>query len=65
MAIGWGECDWCFSPSFRAEWERRFPEASVRRFEHAGHYLFEDAAEGFVDFLTDFIDRQRDPARGA
>lgn len=55
FAILWGECDWCFTPRFREEWERRFPDAQVRRFELAGHYLFEDAAEGVVDFIEEFL----------
>ncbi len=56
-AILWGERDWCFHPGFRAEWERRFPRASVRRFEHASHYLFEDEREGFVLALQEFLDQ--------
>lgn len=55
MALLWGECDWCFSPTFRREWERRFPAARVQLFQHAGHYLFEDAAEGVVDAIQEFL----------
>ena len=55
MRILWGERDWCFTTSFCDEWERRFPAASVRRFQHAGHYLFEDAAEGVVDSIQSFV----------
>ena len=35
----------------------RFPEARVRRFEDAGHYVFEDAAEGVVAELEGFLAR--------
>jgi haloalkane dehalogenase len=55
----WGERDWVFTPRFRAEWERRFPEARVVRFEDAGHYLFEDRAEDFVRELAAFLDQRR------
>ena len=47
----WGERDWVFTPRFREEWQRRFPRAAVTRFERAGHYLFEDEPEGYVDAL--------------
>lgn len=44
----WGARDWVFTERMLAEWRRRFPEASVARFEHAGHYLFEDEPAAFV-----------------
>ena len=44
----WGMRDWVFTPRFLAEWQRRFPRASVARFERAGHYLFEDEPVAFV-----------------
>lgn len=44
----WGLHDWVFTPGMLAEWQRRFPGAEVTRFEHAGHYLFEDEPEAFV-----------------
>lgn len=47
-ALVWGERDWCFTPAFREEWERRFPAATVDRVEHAGHYLMEDAPERVI-----------------
>ncbi len=53
--ILWGERDWVFTARFRAEWERRFPGARSVRFEHAGHYLFEDEAEAFVRELAAFL----------
>lgn len=48
MALVWGERDWCFTPAFREEWERRFPGATVDRVEDAGHYLMEDAPERVI-----------------
>jgi len=44
----WGARDWVFTPRFLEAWQRRFPGASVRSFEDAGHYLFEDRAEDYV-----------------
>jgi pimeloyl-ACP methyl ester carboxylesterase len=55
--ILWGERDWCFTPEFREEWERRLPGAEVHRFESAGHYVFEDAGDEIVHELTDFLAR--------
>lgn len=52
--IGWGERDWCFTPLFRQEWERRFPKAQVHRFPEAGHYVLEDAHEALLPLIRDF-----------
>jgi pimeloyl-ACP methyl ester carboxylesterase len=54
MQILWGEKDWCFTPAFREEWQRRFPHAYVHKFEEAGHYLIEDEPEGVVARIRDF-----------
>lgn len=48
----WGARDWVFTPAMLDEWQRRFPRASVTRFEQAGHYLFEDEPQAFVAALT-------------
>ena len=47
----WGMRDWVFTERYLREWQRRFPRAAVRRFEHAGHYLFEDEPAAFVTEL--------------
>jgi haloalkane dehalogenase len=57
MLILWGERDWCFTPSFREEWRRRFPAAIVRSFADAGHYLMEDARDGVLDAMEGFLSR--------
>lgn len=54
-AIAWGERDWCFTPAFRQEWQRRFPAAAVHRFEDAGHYVMEDAREGVLAALRELL----------
>lgn len=62
--ILWGERDWCFTPAFREEWERRLPRAEVRRLE-AAHYLFEDAPEAVESALRDFLTRNPLPEEAA
>ena len=54
MLILWGEQDWCFTPAFRAEWERRFPDARVQAWEDVGHYVMEDAPERVVHAVRAF-----------
>ena len=55
MLICWGMRDFVFDQWFLAEWRRRFPSAIVRRFERAGHYLLEDAAEAVIPLICDFV----------
>ncbi len=54
MRIAWGERDWCFTPAFREEWERRFPLAEVLALPDAGHYLLEDAHERVLPWLAEW-----------
>ena len=54
MLLLWGMRDWCFTPAFLAEFERRFPNAEVRRFDQAGHYLFEDARGEVIEAIRGF-----------
>jgi haloalkane dehalogenase len=42
--ILWGERDFVFDHHFLAEWKRRLPGATVRRYPNGGHYLLEDEA---------------------
>jgi len=57
MLILWGERDWCFTPAFREEWQRRFPDAEVKAFGDAGHYVMEDAREGVLEAMEGFLSR--------
>lgn len=43
MVLIWGEDDFCFTPEFRKEWQRRFPAAWVHAWKGVGHYVLEDA----------------------
>ena len=49
MLLLWGERDWCFTPQFRQEFERRFPTAESFPIADAGHYVFEDAHERMIE----------------
>jgi haloalkane dehalogenase len=53
--ILWGERDFCFAPPFRQRWEEIYPDAAVHRYEHAGHYLLEDAGPDVRQRIADFL----------
>ncbi|MEO0602667.1 MAG: alpha/beta fold hydrolase, partial [Myxococcota bacterium] len=53
--IAWGEQDWCFTPAFREEFERRLPNAEVERYDDAAHYLIEDVPERLLARLDQFL----------
>lgn len=55
MLLVWGEKDWCFTTDFLDEFERRFPAAETLRIPHAGHYVFEDAAEIILPRVREFV----------
>jgi haloalkane dehalogenase len=55
MLVLWGMNDFVFDHHFLEEWLRRFPEARVHRFPHAGHYLFEDEADAVSGLVRAFI----------
>lgn len=57
MLLAWGLRDFCFSPKYLAEWRRRFPDATVREYPAAGHYLLEDAGPELVSVIGKFIGR--------
>ncbi len=61
MLIGWGMRDFVFDVHFLREWERRFPEAEVHRYEDCGHYVLEDAADDLVPRITRFIEGGAQP----
>lgn len=54
LQILWGERDWCFTPHFREEWQKRFPNARLHRFDRAAHYLIEDEPEEVIARIRDF-----------
>jgi pimeloyl-ACP methyl ester carboxylesterase len=40
---------------FLSEWRRRFPDAKVKTFKDAGHYVLEDAADRIVPMVQNFL----------
>ncbi len=57
MLICWGDDDFCFTPAFRAEWQRRFPDAEVHAWDDVGHYVMEDAPERLLDHVDRFLEQ--------
>lgn len=55
MLLCWGDDDFCFTPSFRAQWQRRFPEAQVHAWPDVGHYVMEDAPDRTLDAMQAFF----------
>jgi haloalkane dehalogenase len=55
LLLVWGERDWCFTPEFLAEFQRRFPRAETLALADAGHYVFEDAWERIVPRMREFL----------
>ena len=55
MLICWGEHDFVFDTDYLAEWQRRFPDAEVHRFQDAGHYVLEDVPEKIVPLVQNFL----------
>jgi len=55
--ICWGMHDFVFDQDYLQEWQRRFENAEVHRFEDAGHYLLEDAADRLVPLIVRFLER--------
>jgi haloalkane dehalogenase len=55
MQILWGGKDWCFDDHFLAGWLGRFPAAQAFRFDHAGHYVLEDAHEEIAPRVVRFF----------
>ena len=55
MLICWGEQDFCFTPNFRREWQRRFPDATVHAWDDVGHYVIEDVPERLVSAMKAWL----------
>lgn len=55
MLICWGMNDFVFDQDFLAEWEQRFPQAQIHRFDDAGHYILEDASEDIIPLAKNFL----------
>jgi pimeloyl-ACP methyl ester carboxylesterase len=55
MLILWGEHDFVFDMDFLSEWQHRFPDAKVKTFKDAGHYVLEDAADRIIPMVRNFL----------
>jgi haloalkane dehalogenase len=55
MLILWGEHDIVFDMDFLLEWRRRFPDATVKTFKDAGHYVLEDEPDKILIQIEDFL----------
>jgi pimeloyl-ACP methyl ester carboxylesterase len=55
MLILWGEHDFVFDMDYLSQWRRRFPEAKVKTFKDAGHYVLEDEADRVVPIVRNFL----------
>lgn len=58
VLLAWGEKDFCFTPWFRDRWLERFPQARVRNYPSAGHYVLEDASEELLPEICRFVQEQ-------
>ncbi|PCJ60927.1 MAG: alpha/beta hydrolase [Planctomycetota bacterium] len=58
MHIFWGKKDFCFNDFFLEEWQKRFPNASVKEYAEAGHYVLEDANPEIIEDITSWISNQ-------
>jgi haloalkane dehalogenase len=56
MLICWGDDDFCFTPAFRQEWQRRFPAALTQHWPDVGHYVMEDAPERVLAAMESFLE---------
>jgi pimeloyl-ACP methyl ester carboxylesterase len=55
MLVCWGNDDFCFTPAFRLEWQRRFPDAKCLHWDDVGHYVMEDAPDRVIAARDDFL----------
>jgi len=53
--ILWGKRDFCFHDYFLNRWMEIYPQAIVKTFESAGHYVLEDAKDEIIKELKQFI----------
>jgi cis-3-alkyl-4-acyloxetan-2-one decarboxylase len=59
----WGMRDWCFRPDCLARFEQAWPHAEVHRLADVGHWVVEDAADGVLPTLQQFLSATDSTAR--
>ena len=55
--ICWGAKDFVFDDDFLAAWRRHLPDADVRYYPEAGHYILEDEADAVCGEIETFLGR--------
>ena len=55
VLILWGEKDFCFTMNFQKRWLEFFPQAKVKTWPDAGHYLVEDKTAEVIDEIEKFL----------
>ena len=55
VLILWGEKDFCFTMNFQRKWLEFFPNAKVRTYKDAGHYLLEDKTSEVISEIESFL----------
>ena len=55
VLILWGEKDFCFTTNFQKRWMEFFPNAKVRTWPDAGHYLVEDKTAEVINEIEIFL----------
>ncbi len=53
--IFWGLKDFVFDADFLKRWMDYLPQAEVHRFQHAGHYVLEDAGHAILPLLEGWL----------
>ncbi len=51
----WGEKDFCFTMNFQKRWLDFFPNAQVKTYPDAGHYLVEDKTNDVISEIETFL----------
>jgi haloalkane dehalogenase len=55
ILICWGMKDFVFDKTFLDDWIKHFPDAEIHRFNDAGHYILEDAADEIIYLVNQFL----------
>lgn len=55
ILILWGEKDFCFTLNFQKKWSTFFPNAVVKTYPDAGHYLLEDKTNDVINEIDFFL----------
>lgn len=54
MHIFWGKLDFCFNDHFLTKWKKLFPNAKIKEYADAGHYVLEDAKPEILEDISNW-----------